>query len=448
MIPGEVSDFCFSGDWSAGVKSSVFTGDIGLTGDICPLLGERLRSRTGVLPPASSSSSSVSTGVALATCVIFLGVRTRGITFSVPEGFEAFVALVVPRVDFVVTAGLRIGFARIPFEVVESVFFAAAAEEAEAFFTPFAFEEAVTGRLFSFSSSSSSSGRSWNVTFLRGGAGMTTLTADPGAVADAVDPDLARVCRVVTGADTDLTGSMGVSSFFARPLVLRTVVVGSGATSSGSAFAAAFALPRLLGSCSALGSSALSSNLAVATSLFARVAADFVVVNFSFFALVAVFLTGSGSGSGTGASNGVTFIRRLGAAASVDVEGGAAAAAVVVRVDRDARVAFGSGWAITTMSSSSPLSLTSTTGVDRVVLASFVSAFFETRDFDSMAFVLVVVGTALEVVAGFRFGASSSAGFVLESAARARVTRRGFAGLAGFLGAMLSLVSGSIVMGS
>lgn len=83
-----------------------------------------------------------------------------------------------------------------------------------------------------------------------------------------------------------------------------------------------------------------------------------------------------------------------------------------------------------------------------MVLASFVSAFFETRDFDSMAFVLVVVGTALEVVAGFRFGASSSAGFVLESAARARVTRRGFAGLAGFLGAMLSLVSGSIVMGS
>jgi len=160
------------------------------------------------------------------------------------------------------------------------------------------------------------------------------------------------------------------------------------------------------------------------------------VVVFSFFSFADAFLTcfasGSfaGAGSGAGASKGVTLILRRGAAASVEVAG----VVVVVRVERDALVA-GCATA-TTISSSSLLSLTSTTGVDRADLVVFVSVFLVTRDFDTMAFVLLVVGTAFEG-AVFRFGASSRAVFVSVSAARARVTRRGFAGLAGFRGAML-----------
>jgi hypothetical protein len=191
---------------------------------------------------------------------------------------------------------------------------------------------------------------------------------------------------------------------------------------------------------STFGSPTFSSSSAAAISLLARVVvADLDVVVFSFFSfaddafLTCCFASDSftGAGSGAGASKGVTLILRRGAAASVEVVG----VVVVVRVDRDALVA-GCATA-TTISSSSLLSLTSsTTGVNRADLVAFVSGFLVTRDFDSMAFVLLVVGTAFEG-AVFRFGASSRAVLVSGSAARARVTRRGFAGLAGFRGAIL-----------
>lgn len=77
---------------------------------------------------------------------------------------------------------------------------------------------------------------------------------------------------------------------------------------------------------------------------------------------------------------------------------------------------------------------------DRVfvlVLALVVAVvFFVTRDFASLAFTLLVAGTAA-FAAVFRFGGSSMATAEAGAAARARVTRRGFAGLAAFLGAMV-----------
>lgn len=87
----------------------------------------------------------------------------------------------------------------------------------------------------------------------------------------------------------------------------------------------------------------------------------------------------------------------------------------------------------------------STGGADLVDLAvrvvalgaAVVAVFLVTRDLASLAFVAVVVGTGALVVV-LRLGGSSVMGVavVLSSAARARVTRRGFTGLAAFLGAM------------
>lgn len=71
--------------------------------------------------------------------------------------------------------------------------------------------------------------------------------------------------------------------------------------------------------------------------------------------------------------------------------------------------------------------------------ASDVAVFFVTRDLASLAFAALVVGMAA-LVAGFRLGGSSVVLEPLLSAARARVTRRGFVGLATFLGAMVARI--------
>jgi hypothetical protein len=76
---------------------------------------------------------------------------------------------------------------------------------------------------------------------------------------------------------------------------------------------------------------------------------------------------------------------------------------------------------------------------DRVVAlgAADVAVFFVTRDFASLALTALVAGTAA-FVAVFRLGGSSVVVVALLSAARALVTRRGLAGLATFLGAMIA----------
>jgi len=102
------------------------------------------------------------------------------------------------------------------------------------------------------------------------------------------------------------------------------------------------------------------------------------------------------------------------------------------------------------MTSSSSLSLSRIGAVRAVFVdldaravaleAAGAAVFFVTRDLASLALAALVVGTAA-LVADFRLGGSSVvAVVVLMSAALARVTRRGFAGLATFLGAMVARV--------
>jgi hypothetical protein len=125
---------------------------------------------------------------------------------------------------------------------------------------------------------------------------------------------------------------------------------------------------------------------------------------------------------------------------------GAVAVPAVVRVDLDG---FGADWAAAiAMASSSLLSSSSTGTTDLVDLlftsaafAAFIvfgSVFLVTRDFATIAFVRLVIGTGDAGAAAFRFGASSVDVLVVVSAARERVTRRGFAGLGTFRGAILA----------
>lgn len=144
----------------------------------------------------------------------------------------------------------------------------------------------------------------------------------------------------------------------------------------------------------------------------------------------------------------MTFTRRLGAA----VRPVAAVEGVGSAVFRVARVGFVGGLVTTGFSATSGSSSSSGSDsgsvagailvdlvVDLPVLVDLVMAgadFFVIRDFDSRACVRVVVGTLVALVV-FRFAGTSVGATGSVVPARARVVRRGFAGLAGFRGAMM-----------